>query len=195
MWNFKGTLWNSTQNILPTHWKTWFLYNIEILRALRFKSSYAFLKRPPGGCHNMKMTSYQYWDCHYYNGNPYTCKGVLIYFYIYISPWVIVCMHIFRWECPTWQGDYNADNFRIPHLHGAGSLSLIYLMTILFMITVDNTRISFQYVMILEIDMKILQIAWKSNHILKSFKVPQWCMIIYWINTHWNRCGWHQCIY
>ena len=48
MWNFKGTLWNSTQNILPIHWKIWLLYNIEILRALRFKSSYAFLKRPPG---------------------------------------------------------------------------------------------------------------------------------------------------
>ena len=47
MWNFKGTLWNSTQNILPIHWKIWFLYDIEILRALRFKSSNAFLKRPP----------------------------------------------------------------------------------------------------------------------------------------------------
>ena len=34
------------QNILPIHWKIWLLYNIEILRALRFKSSYAFLKRP-----------------------------------------------------------------------------------------------------------------------------------------------------
>ena len=48
MWNFKGTLWNSTQNILPIHWKMWLLYNIDILRALRVKSSYAFLKRPPG---------------------------------------------------------------------------------------------------------------------------------------------------
>ena len=47
MWNFKGTLWNSTQNILPIHWKIWFLCNIEILRGLRFKSSYAFLKRTP----------------------------------------------------------------------------------------------------------------------------------------------------
>ena len=47
MWNFKGTLWNSTQNILPIHWKIRFLYNIEILRALRCKSSKAFLKRPP----------------------------------------------------------------------------------------------------------------------------------------------------
>ena len=47
MWNFKGYLWNSTQNILPIHWKIWFLYSIGILRALRFKSSYAFLKRPP----------------------------------------------------------------------------------------------------------------------------------------------------
>ena len=47
MWNFKGTLWNSTHNILPIHWKIWFLYNIKILRALKFKSSYSFLKRPP----------------------------------------------------------------------------------------------------------------------------------------------------
>ena len=48
MWNFKGTLWNSTQNILPIHWEMRLLNNIEILRALRFKSSYAFLKHPPG---------------------------------------------------------------------------------------------------------------------------------------------------
>ena len=42
------TLWNSTQNILPVHWKIWFLYNIEILRAFkRFKGLYMFLKRPP----------------------------------------------------------------------------------------------------------------------------------------------------
>ena len=50
VWNFKGTLWNSTQNILFIHWKIWFLYNIEILRALRFKSSYSFLKCPPDPC-------------------------------------------------------------------------------------------------------------------------------------------------
>ena len=43
---FQSTLWNSTQNIIPTHWKMWCLYNIEILRALMFKSSYEFLKRP-----------------------------------------------------------------------------------------------------------------------------------------------------
>ena len=36
------------QNILPMHWMVWFLCNIEILRALRFKSSYALLKRPQG---------------------------------------------------------------------------------------------------------------------------------------------------
>ena len=39
-------LWNSTQNTLPIHWKTQFLYKVEILRALRFKSSYASMKRP-----------------------------------------------------------------------------------------------------------------------------------------------------
>ena len=38
-WNFKGTLWNSAQNILPIHWKMWILSTGENLRALRFKSS------------------------------------------------------------------------------------------------------------------------------------------------------------
>ena len=47
MWNFKGYLWNSIQNILPIHWKMWILFTCESLRALRDKSSYAFLKRPP----------------------------------------------------------------------------------------------------------------------------------------------------
>ena len=38
VWNFKGYLWNSTQNNLPIHWKMQILYNIAILRALWFKS-------------------------------------------------------------------------------------------------------------------------------------------------------------
>ena len=63
VWNFKGTLWNSTQNISPIHWKIWLLYNIEILRALRFKSSFGFLKRPPGLIHwlwgNHTMAKFQ----------------------------------------------------------------------------------------------------------------------------------------
>ena len=46
VWNFRGYLWNSTQNILPIHWNITILWNIEIWRALRVKSSYAFLKRP-----------------------------------------------------------------------------------------------------------------------------------------------------
>ena len=48
MWNFKGNLWNSTQNIFPIQWKISFLYKIENLRAPRIKSSWVFLKRPPG---------------------------------------------------------------------------------------------------------------------------------------------------
>ena len=51
VWNFKGYLWNSTQNILPIHWKMWILFTSENLRALRFKSSKVFLKRPPGLVH------------------------------------------------------------------------------------------------------------------------------------------------
>ena len=34
VWNFKGTLWNSTQNILPIHWKMCILYGGQIVRAL-----------------------------------------------------------------------------------------------------------------------------------------------------------------
>ena len=47
MLNFKGALWNSTQNILHIRWKMQFLYRIEILRVLRFKISQAFSKRCP----------------------------------------------------------------------------------------------------------------------------------------------------
>ena len=43
VWNFKGYLWNSTQNISPIHSKMQFVYNVEILRALRFKSSKTLL--------------------------------------------------------------------------------------------------------------------------------------------------------
>ena len=46
MWNFKGYLWNSTQNIIPIHWKIQFVYNFEILGDFRFKSSCAFFKWP-----------------------------------------------------------------------------------------------------------------------------------------------------
>ena len=49
MWNFKGTLWNSTQNIFPIHWKMRLSYNIEISRAFIFKNSKVFLNCPPDG--------------------------------------------------------------------------------------------------------------------------------------------------
>ena len=38
VWNFKGDLWNSTQNALPIEWKMCILYNTKILKALRFLS-------------------------------------------------------------------------------------------------------------------------------------------------------------
>ena len=44
--NFKGTLWNSTQNILPIHWKIGFLFTGENLRALIFKCFQVFLNAP-----------------------------------------------------------------------------------------------------------------------------------------------------
>ena len=39
VWIFKGYLWNSTQNILPIHWKMWISFTYENSRALRCKSS------------------------------------------------------------------------------------------------------------------------------------------------------------
>ena len=51
VWNFKRTLWNSTQNILPKHWKMSVLISGENLRALIFKSWEAFLKRPQNSKH------------------------------------------------------------------------------------------------------------------------------------------------
>ena len=36
----------------------WILYNIEILRALRLKSSYAFLKRPPVQTNNSQKNTH-----------------------------------------------------------------------------------------------------------------------------------------
>ena len=39
VWNFKGYLWNSTQNILPRHWKMWIFSASESLWDLRFNSS------------------------------------------------------------------------------------------------------------------------------------------------------------
>ena len=43
----QGNIWNSTQNILPLHWKMRFLYKVEISRDLTFKNSRAFLKQSP----------------------------------------------------------------------------------------------------------------------------------------------------
>ena len=37
VWNFKSPLWNSTQNILPLHWKICILWRGINFRAVRFK--------------------------------------------------------------------------------------------------------------------------------------------------------------
>ena len=58
-WNCKGYLWNSTQNILPKHWKIRMLYNVENLRAPWSMSSYAFLKHPLMCCVCRKTSELQ----------------------------------------------------------------------------------------------------------------------------------------
>ena len=42
VWNFKWNLWNSTQNILPIHWKRWILFSVDNLGTFRFTSSLTF---------------------------------------------------------------------------------------------------------------------------------------------------------
>ena len=54
VWNFKGTLWNSTQNILPIHWKIWFLYNID----LRAHTCFGNAASPPPPPRSLSCTSY-----------------------------------------------------------------------------------------------------------------------------------------
>ena len=50
LWNFKCTLWNSTQNFLTTYWKMCCLFRDENRRALRFKSALEFYRFYPGAC-------------------------------------------------------------------------------------------------------------------------------------------------
>ena len=90
MWDFKGTLWNSTQNILPIHWKIWFLYNIEILRALSFKSSYTFLKHTPGMSHQ-KMHKWSIRvGSHCWDYSPSTLSCIEVYAtHLMIEHWLI----------------------------------------------------------------------------------------------------------
>ena len=47
LWNFKGTLWNYTLNILPIHWKIRFLYTAVNLRTHRFNRSTCIFEMPP----------------------------------------------------------------------------------------------------------------------------------------------------
>ena len=105
MWNFKGTLWNSTQNILPIHWKIWLLYNIEILRALRFKSSYAFLKRPLGLPWERMSTTWKV----SMSQHDRKCK------YIFIIPqqsWTHIGL-ITQWELPAHGDIFSQKKFSI----------------------------------------------------------------------------------
>ena len=68
MWNFKGILWNSTQNILPIYWKIWFLYNSEILRALRFKKELICIFEPPAPHPHPTLSPYPH-----YTPTPHPC--------------------------------------------------------------------------------------------------------------------------
>ena len=44
--NFKGTIWNSFENILSVHWKMQFWYNVAILKALDLRARKRFWNAP-----------------------------------------------------------------------------------------------------------------------------------------------------
>ena len=54
VWNFKGYLWNSTQNILPIHWKRLILFKGENLRALN-APQHTEMSYWPVGCRSDKI--------------------------------------------------------------------------------------------------------------------------------------------
>ena len=89
MWNFKGNLWNSTQNILLIHWKMMILYNVENVRALRFKSSEVFLtplyqQRWIDSSHNSHNALDKYPTMHHFVTEMCTCV------HISVTKWSIV---------------------------------------------------------------------------------------------------------
>ena len=79
VWNFKGSLWNSTQNIWPIHWKMCSLLTTEDLRVPRFTNScfwnaartpfyrmiitfsLAVRHHPGGGAHRQSGESLRQW--------------------------------------------------------------------------------------------------------------------------------------
>ena len=67
MWNINSSLWNSTQNILPTHWKMQLVSNIEISRALDIRACKHFLNTPWFSNHKWnkhnKIMCIFYWTC------------------------------------------------------------------------------------------------------------------------------------
>ena len=99
MWNFKVTLWNSTQNILPIHWKLWFLYNTEILRAPRFKISYPFLNPPPPPRQIFRDHIYQNDRVRQCLLNSCMYPGIFIEIFAKFILNYIFCQHIVRIFC------------------------------------------------------------------------------------------------
>ena len=56
VWNFEYTIWNSTQNILPIHWKIWYLYSIGILELLDLRAHTHFWTPTPSSLDSGSLT-------------------------------------------------------------------------------------------------------------------------------------------
>ena len=97
VWNFKGNFWNSTQNILPMHWKIRFLYNIEILGVLGVKSSQVFLNRPPETCLSMKTVFSSYKHSHYKDESWYRLISTMEILYLQYAVFMIIMIMIGSW--------------------------------------------------------------------------------------------------
>ena len=90
VWNFKGYLWNCTQNIIPIHWEMWILFTCENLRALRFKSSLVFLTMSFCQYRNSNCgDKIDLWTSYLDNGISHT--GMMAYLYWIRSLVITVC--------------------------------------------------------------------------------------------------------
>ena len=101
VWNFKGTLWNSTQNILPKHWKISILFGGGKLRALSaLKAHLYFWNRPHNRSHpHLGIISQRFIyllksiniSVHYHTYFSYDLRGVVSI--SWITAGIILCMY------------------------------------------------------------------------------------------------------
>ena len=98
VWNFKGYLWNSTQNILPIHWKIRFWYNAQ-------EHVHIFEMPPQLQWVYTRMSNYSHCTVHWRTSEMCGCSlGDTFEFHMII---IMMCLNLSDdfWSCiisPNW---------------------------------------------------------------------------------------------